>query len=65
MSNQRTGENGVKYDKVSAIAHKADDEGTTWRDATTKSGYISAADFDKIVVPAQMVGNPHRDLGLA
>jgi fumarate hydratase class II len=55
----------IGYDKASAIAHKADDEGTTLRDAAIKSGYISAADFDKIVVPAQMVGNPHRDLGLA
>jgi fumarate hydratase class II len=55
----------IGYDKASAIAHKADDEGTTLRDAAIKSGYISAADFDRIVVPAQMVGNPHRDLGLA
>jgi fumarate hydratase class II len=55
----------IGYDKASAIAHRAQDEGTTLREAALKSGYINAADFDKIVVPAQMVGNPHRDLGLA
>ena len=55
----------IGYDKASAIAHRAQDEGTTLREAALKSGYISAEAFDKIVVPAQMVGNPHRDLGLA
>jgi fumarate hydratase class II len=54
----------IGYDKASAIAHKADDEGTSLREAAIKSG-ISAAEFDKIVVPAHMVGNPHRDLGLS
>jgi fumarate hydratase, class II len=55
----------IGYDKASAIAHKAQDEGTSLRDAAIKSGAISAEDFDKIVVPAQMVGNPHKDLGLS
>lgn len=35
------------------------------RDAALASGDISAEEFDKIVVPAQMVGNPHKDLGLS
>ena len=30
----------------------------TLRDASISSGYISAEDFDRIVVPANMVGNP-------
>ena len=55
----------IGYDKASAIAHKAQDEGTTLREAALASGAISAEDFDRIVVPAQMVGNPRRDLGLA
>ncbi|MDB5058040.1 MAG: fumarate hydratase [Chloroflexi bacterium] len=55
----------IGYDKASAIAHKAQNEGTTLRDAAIKSGAISTEDFDKIVVPAHMVGNPRRDLGLA
>ncbi len=54
----------IGYDKASAIAHQAMDNGTTLRDAALKSGYISAQEFDKIVVPDHMVGNPHQDLGL-
>jgi fumarate hydratase class II len=55
----------IGYDKASAIAHRAQDEGTSLRDAAIKSGAISPEEFDKIVVPKQMVGNPHKDLGLA
>jgi fumarate hydratase class II len=55
----------IGYDKASVIAHKAQNEGTTLRDAAIKSGYISAEEFDKIVVPANMVGNPRKDLGLS
>jgi len=53
----------IGYDKASAIAHKADDEGSTLRDAALALG-VSAADFDRIVDPAKMVGNPRRDLGI-
>jgi fumarate hydratase class II len=53
----------IGYDKASAIAHKADDEGTTLRDAALALG-VPAADFDRIVDPAAMVGDPRRDLGL-
>ena len=53
----------VGYDKASAIAHKADDEGTTLRDAALALG-VTAADFDRIVDPKTMVGHPRRDLGL-
>jgi fumarate hydratase class II len=45
----------IGYDKASAIAHKADDEGTTLREAALASG-IGARDFDRIVVPSRMVG---------
>jgi fumarate hydratase, class II len=55
----------IGYDKASAIAHKAFDEKKTLREAALESGYIRAEEFDRIVVPATMVGNPHRDLGLA
>lgn len=55
----------IGYDKAAAIAHKALDEKTTLREAALASGYIDATDFDKIVVPSHMVGNPHRDLGIA
>ncbi|MEU5641129.1 class II fumarate hydratase [Streptomyces milbemycinicus] len=46
----------IGYDRASAIAHKADDEGTTLREAALASGYISAEDFDHIVRPTAMVG---------
>jgi fumarate hydratase class II len=53
----------IGYDKASAIAHKADDEGTTLREAALALG-VSAADFDRIVDAKTMVGDPHRDLGI-
>jgi fumarate hydratase class II len=53
----------IGYDKASAISHKADDEGTSLRDAALALG-VSAADFDRIVQPKTMVGDPRRDLGL-
>jgi fumarate hydratase class II len=46
----------IGYDKASAIAHKANDEGTTLREAAIATGYVTAADFDRIVNPAAMVG---------
>ena len=52
----------IGYDKASAIAHKAFDENKTLREAALASGNISAQEFDRIVVPAHMVGDPHKDL---
>jgi fumarate hydratase, class II len=46
----------IGYDKASAIAHEADRTGQTLREAALDSGYISAADFNRIVNPANMVG---------
>ena len=54
----------IGYDKASSIVHKANDEGTSLRQAATQSGAVSEAEFDKIVIPDHMVGNPHADLGL-
>jgi fumarate hydratase class II len=53
----------IGYDRASAIAHKANDEGTTLREAALPSG-VAADEFDRIVDPAVMVGDPRRDLGL-
>ena len=39
-----------------AIARQAGDEGTTLRQAALATGYVSAADFDRIVNPAAMTG---------
>jgi fumarate hydratase class II len=52
----------IGYDKASMIAHKALDENKTLREAALASGYIHAEEFDTIVVPAHMVGDPHKDL---
>jgi fumarate hydratase, class II len=57
-----TGEDGDSHDKAAAGGHKADDDGTTLREAALALG-VSAADFDRIVDPATMVGDPLRDLG--
>jgi fumarate hydratase, class II len=53
----------IGYDKASAISHKADDEGTSLREAALALG-VSADEFDRVVVPEAMVGDPRRDLGL-
>jgi len=44
------------YDRAAAIAHKALTENTTLREAAVGGGYISAAEFDRLVDPAQMIG---------
>jgi fumarate hydratase class II len=46
----------IGYDKASDIAHQANDKGATLREAALASGYIDAAEFDRIVNPASMVG---------
>ncbi|MFG2884777.1 class II fumarate hydratase [Streptomyces sp. NPDC048297] len=45
----------IGYDKASAIAHTADREGTTLREAALASGDITAEDFDRIADPRTMV----------
>jgi fumarate hydratase class II len=47
----------IGYDKASAIAHKANDEGLSLREAALKLGCIDAARFDEIVDPKKMVGH--------
>ena len=54
----------IGYDKASAIAHHALDQNTTLREAALSGGFISAEEFDKVMDPKKMVGNPRRDLGM-
>jgi fumarate hydratase class II len=54
----------IGYDKASAIAHKANDDGSSLKEAALASGYVSESDFDRIVDPETMVRNPALDLGL-
>src|SRR5207302_10976758 len=53
------------YDKASVIAHRALDQNTTLREAALKGGFVSAEEFDRIVDPKTMVGDPRRDLDMA
>jgi len=52
----------IGYDRAAAIAHKAFKENLTLRDAAISSGYITEKDYDRVVVPENMVGDPDKDL---
>ena len=54
----------IGYDKAAKVAHKALMENLTLREAALKEG-VSAEDFDRLVDPKKMVGNPKRDLNLS
>jgi fumarate hydratase class II len=54
----------IGYDKASAIAHKAENEGTSLREAAIASG-VDADEFDRTVDPKTMVGDPRRDLAVS
>ena len=47
----------IGYDKASAIAHKANDEDLTLKEAALRSGAIDEKRFDEIVDPKKMVGH--------
>ena len=45
----------IGYDKASKIAHYASDNDLTLKEAALKLGFVSEADFDRIVDPKKMV----------
>ena len=47
----------IGYGDAAAIAERADADGSTLREAALKSGKIDEATFDRIVNPAELVGN--------
>ena len=47
----------IGYDNGSKIAHTAQDDGTTLREAAKKTGLIDENKFDQVVKPLEMVGN--------
>jgi fumarate hydratase, class II len=47
----------IGYDEASAIAHTANDEDLTLKEAALKSGFIDEKRFDEIVDPKKMVGH--------
>jgi fumarate hydratase class II len=46
----------IGYDKASAIAHRALDQGTTLKEAALGSGWIDERTFDEVVDPRKMAG---------
>ena len=46
----------IGYDKAAEIAKKAYKEGSTLKEAAMALGHLSAEDFDRMVVPEEMVG---------
>ena len=55
----------IGYDKASKIAHYALDNNLSLKDAALKLGYVTADEFDKIIQPSKMVGDPRKDLGMS
>ena len=53
----------IGYDKAAAIAHRAVLENISIREAAMKEGAIGGEEFDRLVDPGKMVGNPRRDVG--
>ena len=47
----------IGYDKAAEIAHLANDEGLTLKEAALKSGYIDEKRFDEVVDPTKMIGS--------
>jgi fumarate hydratase class II len=47
----------IGYDRAAEIAHRANAESSTLREAALASGHISASDFDRVIDPSAMVGD--------
>jgi fumarate hydratase class II len=48
----------IGYDKAAEVAKKAQKEGTTLKQAALALGYVTAAEFDRLVRPESMIGKP-------
>jgi fumarate hydratase, class II len=55
----------IGYDKASKIAHYAMENNFSLKEACLKLGYVTSEEFDRIVVPRKMVGDPRKDLGIS
>ena len=53
----------IGYDNASRIAHTAQDDGSTLREAAIKTGLIDAKRFDEAVNPRSMVGDTTLNFG--
>ena len=45
----------IGYDKAAAIAKQAHHQGSTLKEAALALGHVSAADYERWVIPAEMV----------
>jgi fumarate hydratase class II len=54
----------IGYDKSAEIAHHAMEHNLSLKEAAVRLGYVKPEEFDKIVDPKKMVGNPKKDLGM-
>ena len=54
----------IGYDRAAAIAHDALERNLTLREAAIQSGHIGAEEFDRLIDPKKLAGNPRRDLGM-
>jgi fumarate hydratase class II len=46
----------IGYERAAAIAKAAHANGTTLREEAVRLGYVSAAEFDRLVRPETMIG---------
>jgi fumarate hydratase class II len=53
----------IGYNHAAMIAHTAQKDGTTLREAAIETGLIDPARFDEAVIPGNMVGNAALDFG--
>ncbi len=47
----------IGYQNAAHIAEDAAAQGTTLREAALKSGKVSEAQYDKVIVPKEMIGH--------
>ncbi|MHC4230157.1 MAG: class II fumarate hydratase, partial [Planctomycetota bacterium] len=52
----------IGYDKAAQIAKQAHEQGTTLKEAAVSLGLLTAEEFDRFVVPKDMIG-PRKDDG--
>lgn len=46
----------IGYDKASKIAKSAHEKGQTLKEAAVESGHLTAEEFDRWIVPEDMIG---------
>ena len=55
----------IGYENASKIAHTAQEDGSTLREAAEKTGLIDQKRFDEVMNPLDMVGDPNLTFGVS